>query len=91
MAEARAALSETEALKVPPHSIEAEQAVLGGLMLVDGFTPSPYSALSALIAGVVGYLMIDVLLRFARRISFWKICVGLGAIALAAWLPTLFV
>lgn len=27
------ALSETEALKIPPHSIEAEQAVLGGLML----------------------------------------------------------
>jgi len=24
---------ETEALRVPPHSIEAEQAVLGGLML----------------------------------------------------------
>ena len=24
---------ETAALKVPPHSIEAEQAVLGGLML----------------------------------------------------------
>ncbi|MCR8102197.1 hypothetical protein NS928_05210, partial [Pseudomonas aeruginosa] len=24
---------ETTALKVPPHSIEAEQAVLGGLML----------------------------------------------------------
>ncbi|WP_440997358.1 replicative DNA helicase [Arhodomonas sp. SL1] len=33
MAEARAALSETEALKVPPHSMEAEQAVLGGLMV----------------------------------------------------------
>jgi replicative DNA helicase len=33
MAEARSALSETDALKVPPHSIEAEQAVLGGLML----------------------------------------------------------
>lgn len=28
-----AALSETEALRVPPHSIEAEQAVLGGLMV----------------------------------------------------------
>ncbi len=28
-----AVLSETEALKIPPHSIEAEQAVLGGLMV----------------------------------------------------------
>ncbi len=36
MADARAALSETEALKVPPHSIEAEQAVLGGLMVDNG-------------------------------------------------------
>ncbi len=26
----------TEALKVPPHSIEAEQSVLGGLMLDNG-------------------------------------------------------
>ena len=27
---------QTAALKVPPHSIEAEQAVLGGLMLDNG-------------------------------------------------------
>ncbi len=33
MAEARAAQVATEALRVPPHSLEAEQAVLGGLML----------------------------------------------------------
>lgn len=36
MAELRPALSETEALKVPPHSMEAEQAVLGGLMVDNG-------------------------------------------------------
>ncbi len=34
MAEARSsAAAQTDALKVPPHSLEAEQAVLGGLML----------------------------------------------------------
>src|SRR5690554_5385957 len=33
MAEARTAQTDTDALKVPPHSLEAEQAVLGGLML----------------------------------------------------------
>jgi replicative DNA helicase len=33
MAEPRAVASDTDALKVPPHSLEAEQAVLGGLML----------------------------------------------------------
>ncbi len=72
-------------------SIPASFAAAFGLMLVDGFTPDPYSALSALIAGIVGYFAIDALLRLARSISFWKICVGLGAIAVAAWLPTLLV
>lgn len=33
MMDINGALSETEALRVPPHSIEAEQAVLGGLMV----------------------------------------------------------
>lgn len=33
MVDVNAVLSETEALRVPPHSIEAEQAVLGGLMV----------------------------------------------------------
>ena len=33
MADAGTGLDETEALKVPPHSIEAEQAVLGGLLV----------------------------------------------------------
>lgn len=33
MVDVNAALSETELLRVPPHSIEAEQAVLGGLMV----------------------------------------------------------
>ncbi|MDR9432872.1 MAG: replicative DNA helicase [Spiribacter sp.] len=33
MAESKSANAQTQALKVPPHSLEAEQAVLGGLML----------------------------------------------------------
>ena len=33
MAEATRASADTESLKIPPHSIEAEQAVLGGLMV----------------------------------------------------------
>ncbi|MGD8430853.1 MAG: replicative DNA helicase [Ectothiorhodospiraceae bacterium] len=36
MADSRPDLSETDALKVPPNSIEAEQAVLGGLMVDNG-------------------------------------------------------
>ena len=70
-------------------SIPASFSAAFGLILVDGFTPDLYAALSALIAGIVGYLAIDGLLRVARRISFWKICVGLGALAIIAWLPNL--
>lgn len=72
-------------------SIPASFAAAFGMMLIDGFTPDMYSALSAVIAGIIGYLAIDALLKLARRISFWKICVGLGAIAVIAWLPTLLV
>ena len=72
-------------------SIPASFAAAFGLMIVEGFTPDMYSALSAIIAGAVGYLVIDALLKLARKISFWKICVGLGTIAVIAWLPTLLV
>lgn len=72
-------------------SVPASFAAAFGIMLIDGFTPDMYSALSAVIAGFIGYLAIDALLKLARRISFWKICVGLGAIAVIAWLPTLLV
>jgi undecaprenyl-diphosphatase len=34
-------------------------------------------------AAVVGYLTIDALLRVARSVPFWAVCVGLGALAVA--------
>lgn len=70
-------------------SIPASFAAAFGMMLVDGFTPDPFASLSALIAGIVGYLAIDTLLKLARRISFWKICIGLGVLTVLAWLPNL--
>ena len=70
-------------------SIPASFAAAFGMMIVDGFTPDPLAALSALIAAIVGYLAIDALLKLARRMSFWKICIGLGALAVLAWLPNL--
>ena len=70
-------------------SIPASFAAAFGMMLVDDFTPDPYAALSALIAAIVGYIAIDALLRLARRVSFWKICIGLGSLAVLAWLPNL--
>ena len=72
-------------------SIPASFAAAFGMMLIDDFSPDPLAALSALIAAIVGYVAIDTLLRLARRISFWKICVGLGALAVLAWLPNLVV
>jgi len=41
------ALSETDALRVPPHSVEAEQAVLGGLLLDNTSWDSVADRLSA--------------------------------------------
>ena len=70
-------------------SIPASFAAAFGLMLVKGFQPDAYSGLAALIAAVVGYLTIGRLLALAREMSFWKICVGLGALSILAWLPNL--
>jgi undecaprenyl-diphosphatase len=70
-------------------SIPASFAAAFGLILVKGFQPDQYSALAALVAGIVGYLTIGRLLAIAQRIRFWKICIGLGALAIIAWLPNL--
>lgn len=62
-------------------------AALGGTALAvveAGGIPSisPVGALIALVvSAVVGYLTIDALMRIVERISFWKICLGLGGLA----------
>ena len=70
-------------------SIPASFAASLGLMLVKGFQPDVYSGLAAIVAALVGYLTIGRLLVLAREMSFWKICVGLGALSILAWLPNL--
>ena len=70
-------------------SIPASFAAAFGIMLVKGFKPDSYSALSAAVAAVIGFVAIGALLRVARNVSFWKICVGLGALALLTWLPNI--
>ncbi len=72
-------------------SIPASFAAAFGMILVKGFEPDTFSALSAVVAAIVGYLAIGALLRLGRRVSFWKICVGLGVLAVLAWVPTLLV
>ncbi|UPM43637.1 undecaprenyl-diphosphate phosphatase [Halocatena salina] len=60
-------------------------AIGGGLLaaLEDGIgSVSPFSALIAIaVSAIVGYLTIDALMRIVERISFWKICLGLGGVA----------
>lgn len=62
-------------------------AALGGGLLAaleDGIASvSPLSALLAVaVSAVVGYLTIDALMRIVERISFWKICLALGGLAM---------
>ncbi len=72
-------------------SIPASFAAAFGLMLVKGFQPNAYSGLAAIIVALVGYITIGRLLDLAKRMSFWKICVGLGSLAILAWLPNLVI
>lgn len=41
------------------------------------------------VAATVGYATIGALLRVVRRIAFWAVCVGLGAIAVVGGLALL--
>jgi undecaprenyl-diphosphatase len=54
-----------------------------GLAMADGGVPAlaPAALLALSISAVVGYLTMDALLRVARRLPFWAVCVGLGSLA----------
>jgi len=71
-------------------------AALGAnlLVVVDDGVPSvsPDAALLALaVSAVVGYLAIGALMRVVRRIQFWAVCVGFGALAVVGGLVVLVV
>ncbi len=53
------------------------------VVLDDGLgTVAPAQALLALaVSAVVGYLTVDALTRIVRRVAFWRVCVGFGALA----------
>ena len=70
-------------------SIPASFAAGLGLMLIDGFHVTAGAVVAALVSAVVGYMTIGALIGFAQKTSFWKICVGLGSLALLAWAPNL--
>jgi undecaprenyl-diphosphatase len=70
-------------------SIPASFAAGLGLMLIDGFQVTAGAVVAVAVSAVVGYMTIGALIGFAEKTSFWKICVGLGSLALLAWVPNL--
>lgn len=70
-------------------SIPVSLAAGLGLILIDGFQVTAGAVVAAVVSAAVGYVTIGALLGFAEKTSFWKICVGLGSLALLAWAPSL--
>ena len=70
-------------------SIPASFAAGFGLILFDGFHVTTGALMAVVVSAVVGYISIGVLIGYAEKTSFWKICVGLGSLALLAWAPSL--
>lgn len=53
-----------------------------------GFPAAAVVALS--VSAVVGYFTLEVLMRVARRVAFWAVCVGLGSLAVVGGLLVQF-
>ncbi|UCD44949.1 MAG: undecaprenyl-diphosphate phosphatase [Candidatus Bathyarchaeota archaeon] len=64
-------------------SVPAVFAAAMGLTVVEGAPPLGPGVLLALVASFLSaYLTIDVLLKLARRVRFWSLCIALGLLAL---------
>lgn len=70
-------------------SIPASFAAGFGLMFLGEWTLSVGSVAGLVSAAAVGYFSMEAMLGFAKSTSLWKLCVALGALALASFLPTL--
>ena len=71
-------------------SIPAVFAAALGLTVVEGSPPFRPSFLVALAASFLSaFLSIDLLLRVARKIRFWSLCMVLGVVALLSLIPYL--
>lgn len=84
-AEQRTALTLSFLISVP--------AVLGAVLLdIDSITAIPVSnaLIMVLTSFVVGYLTIDLLMKFAARVNFTKFCIYLGVLTLVVGLLSLF-
>ena len=64
-------------------SIPASFAAVAGLIVIEGAPPLGAGTLVSILASFVSALLtIDLLLRLARRIKFWSLCLVLGLVAL---------
>lgn len=70
-------------------SIPASLAASLGVAFLEGFALTSTALVALLAAAAVGYATIGTLTGLAEKTSFRKICLGLGAVALAAYLPSL--
>lgn len=70
-------------------SIPASFAAGFGLMLINGFQVTTGAVVAVVVSAIVGYMTIGALIGFAQKTSFWKICVGLGSLALLTCAPNL--
>jgi len=72
-------------------SIPAVLAAALGSMLLEGSPPVGSEVSIAVVAAFLSALAsIEALIRFAQRVSLWKVCIALGALALLAFLPNLW-
>jgi undecaprenyl-diphosphatase len=70
-------------------SIPASFAAGFGLMLIEDVAVTQASLISMSVAALTGFAAMGALIKIAERTSFWKICVGLGALVLLACAPNL--
>jgi len=64
-------------------SIPAVFAAAAGLIVIEGVPPLGVGVLLSVLASFISALLtIDILLKLARRIRFWSLCIVLGLIAL---------
>jgi len=60
-----------------------------GLMIINGFIFTKFILLGIIISFIVGYIMIDVILRIVKKIDFSYLCIGLGIIYVLIYVSSL--
>jgi undecaprenyl-diphosphatase len=70
-------------------SIPASFAAGIGLILINGFEVTTLALIGVVVSTIVGFLMIGALTDTAKRTSFWKLCILLGALVILFYIPNL--